>query len=196
MTMPKTGGGGAWDHVFTPRTTGERRYWLVKSEPDVFSFDDLMAAPKRTTQWNGVRNFVARNFLRDGMRTGDQVLYYHTGDEKAVVGICEVVREAYPDDTALDPKHEGFDPKSTRDKPTWYMVDLRGIKALAKPVTLAEIRKRKDLANMPLIRIGRLSVQPVSEAEWETIAGMAGGEGTREQGTGKVQMREGGTGKG
>lgn len=176
--MPSSAGGGAWDHVFTPRTKGERRSWLVKSEPDVFSFDDLMAAPKRTTQWNGVRNFVARNFMRDGMRAGDQVLYYHTGDEKAVVGICEVAKEAYPDDTAFDPEHDGFDPKSTRDKPLWFMVDLRGIKALAKPVTLAEIKKRKDLANMPLVRIGRLSVQPVSEAEWKIILELGRGTGT------------------
>src|SRR6187455_144105 len=90
--------GGAWAAVFTPRAPGERRYWLVKSEPSTFSFDDLMAAKNRTTQWDGVRNFVARNFMRDGMKAGDQVFFYHSSvNPQAIVGICEVAREAYPD---------------------------------------------------------------------------------------------------
>lgn len=173
--MPKkTSEGGAWDHVFTPRGKGERRYWLVKSEPDVFSFDHLMQAKNRTTQWNGVRNFVARNFLKEGMKTGDLVFYYHTGDEKAVVGICEVAREAYPDDTAFDPGNDGFDAKSTPEKPLWYMVDIRGVEPLPRPVTLAQIKARKELKDMPLVRIGRLSVQPVSAEEWKVIVGMGG----------------------
>lgn len=173
--MPKkTSEGGAWDHVFTPRSTGEHRYWLVKSEPDVFSFDHLMRARNRTTPWNGVRNFVARNFMKDGMKAGDLVFYYHTGAEKAVVGICEVAREAYPDDSAFDPTHDGYDPKSTPEKPLWYMVDIRAVEPLPRPVTLAQIKARKELKDMPLVRIGRLSVQPVSAAEWKVIVGMAG----------------------
>src|SRR5687767_3728209 len=92
--------GGAWDVVFAPRAPGEQRYWLAKSEPDVFSFDDLLRLHNKTTNWNGIRNFVARNFLRDGMKVGDRVFFYHSGDSPQIVGICEVVREAYPDATA------------------------------------------------------------------------------------------------
>ena len=100
---------GAWAEWFV-RRPGEVRYWLVKSEPEVFSFDDLMNAPKQTTCWDGVRNFAARNFLKDGMRKGDQVFYYHSmANPQAIVGICEVVKEGYPDSTALDPKHHHFD---------------------------------------------------------------------------------------
>jgi predicted RNA-binding protein with PUA-like domain len=150
-----------------------RRHWLVKSEPDVFSFDDLMAAPKRTTTWNGIRNFVARNSLRE-MKQGDGVFFYHSSTQPpAIVGICEVAREAYPDDTAFDAKSEGFDPKSDPAKPRWFMVDLRAVKPLPRPVTLAELKARKELAGMTLLRIGRLSVTPVTAQEWETIVGMA-----------------------
>src|SRR5438309_5722387 len=121
---------GAWASAFSPRKPGECRYWLVKSEPEVFSFDDLVASPKKTTSWNGVRNFTARNFLRDGMKTGDRVFFYHSSTKpQAIVGICEVVREGYPELTATDPKHEGFDPKSTKADPIWYMVDLRAVEA-------------------------------------------------------------------
>ena len=155
----------------TPAT--ERRYWLVKSEPDVFSFDDLMAAPKRTTAWNGIRNFVARNSLRE-MKQGDEVFFYHSSTQPpAIVGICEVVREAYPDDTAFDAKSEGFDEKSDPARPRWFMVDLRAVKPLARPVTLADLKARKELAGMTLLRIGRLSVTPVTSREWETILAMA-----------------------
>jgi predicted RNA-binding protein with PUA-like domain len=151
-------------------------YWLVKSEPDVFSFDDLMKAPKRTTSWNGVRNFTARNFMRDDMKEGDRVFFYHSSTKpQAIVGICEVVRDGYPDDTALDPKSEGFDPKATKDNPRWYMVDLRAVEPLDRPVTLAEIKANKALANMALVRLSRLSVGPVTEKEWETIRKMAAG---------------------
>lgn len=149
------------------------RFWLVKSEPDVFSFDDLMNAKDRTTPWNGVRNFVARNHLRDGMKLGDRVFFYHSGAAPAVVGICEIAREGYPDDTAFDPRSEGYDPRSTREKPAWYMVDLRAVERLPRAVTLAEIKQRKELANMALVRVGRLSVSPVTQTEWEVIGGMA-----------------------
>jgi predicted RNA-binding protein with PUA-like domain len=166
---------GAWDAALAPRAAGERRYWLVKSEPDVFSFDDLLRIHNKTTHWNGIRNFVARNFLRDGMRVGDRVFFYHSSTEPtAIVGICEVVRDGYPDDSAFDPASEGFDPKSDRDIPTWYMVDLRAVAQFTKPVTLAQIKERAELANMAMLRIGRLSVTPVSQKEWEAICALAG----------------------
>ena len=165
---------GAWASAFAPRARGERRYWLVKSEPDVFSFDDLLAAPKRTTHWNGVRNFTARNFMRDGMKKGDRVFFYHSSTKpQAIVGICEVVAEGYADSTATDPKHDGFDPKATKADPIWFMVDLRAVEALPRPVTLAEIKARKELATMALLRIGRLSVTPVTAKEWEVVCSMA-----------------------
>ena len=156
------------------RKSGERRYWLVKSEPEVFSFDDLVLAPKRTTHWDGVRNFAARNFLRDGMKLGDRVFFYHSmANPQAIVGICEVVREGYPDPTAFDKKSYGYDPDSKPDDPQWYMVDLRAVEQLPRPVTLIEIKARKELADMALVRIGRLSVTPVRAKEWETIVKMA-----------------------
>ncbi len=174
---PKTAtgkSGGAWADAFAPRYPGERRYWLVKSEPDVFSFDDLLRKHNKTTEWNGVRNFAARNFMKDGMKLGDRVFYYHSmSDAQAIVGICEVVREAYPDDTAFDPASEGYDPKSDRAAPTWYMVDLRAVAQFTRPVTLVEIKQRKELKGMALLRIGRLSVSPVSAAEWKIICDMA-----------------------
>jgi len=165
---------GAWDAVFAPRQPGERRYWLVKSEPDVFSFDDLLAAPSQTTKWNGVRNFAARNFLRDGMRLGDRVFYYHSGPSPAIVGIAEVARESYPDDTAFDPKSGGYDEKSDPASPSWFMVDLRAGERLKRPIPLSELKSRKELKDMALLRIGRLSVTPVSPAEWDVIMRMAG----------------------
>lgn len=166
--------GGAWDVFFAPRKQGERHYWLVKSEPEVFSFHDLLRLHNKTTHWNGVRNFAARNFMKDGMKNGDRVFFYHSmSDAQSIVGICEVVREGYPDDTAFDATSEGYDPKSDRDKPTWYMVDLRAVAQFTHPVTLAKIKERKALANMALLRIGRLSVTPVSPAEWEIICKMA-----------------------
>ena len=121
---------GKWASAFAPRKDGERRYWLVKSEPDVFSFDDLLRAERKTTVWDGVRNSVARNFIRDGMKTGDRVFFYHSGEAPGIVGICEVVRESYPDKTAFDPKHPNHDPKSNPDAPTWYVVDLRAVAQL------------------------------------------------------------------
>jgi predicted RNA-binding protein with PUA-like domain len=165
---------GAWAKWFT-RAPGERRYWLVKSEPTTFSFDHLVAAPGKTTGWDGVRNFVARNFMRDGMKKGDQVFFYHSStNPQAIVGLCEVAREAYGDATALDPKHHSHDPKSTPENPIWYQVDIKAVKKLTRPVTLSELKARKELANMALLRIGRLSVTPVSAEEWRIIMEMAG----------------------
>jgi predicted RNA-binding protein with PUA-like domain len=166
--------GGAWAAVFTPRAPGERRYWLVKSEPETFSFDDLMSAPGRITHWDGVRNFAARNFMRDGMNVGDQVFFYHSSvNPQAIVGICEVVREAYPDSTAFDSSHHGYDADSDPNDPTWVMVDLRAVERLARPVTLPELKAEPRLAGMALLRIGRLSVTPVTATEWEVIRGLA-----------------------
>ena len=167
-------GGGAWDWVFAPRRAGERRYWLVKSEPEVFSFDDLLGTPGRTTHWDGVRNHTARNFLRDGVKLGDEVFFYHSNaSPPGIVGTCEVVREGYPDHTAFDRDDAHFDPGSDRDNPTWYMVDVRAIDRLPRVVGLPELRARKDLADMALLRIGRLSVSPVTTGQWKTIQAMA-----------------------
>jgi len=164
-----------WAWVFTPRKAGEKRYWLVKSEPSTFSFDDLLARPDKTTFWDGVRNHTARTFMRDGMKVGDQVFFYHSNAEpSAIIGTCEVVREGYPDHTALDRNDPHFDPGSDPDDPTWYMVDLRAIRALPRSIPLPELRKRKELAQMALLRIGRLSVTPVRSAEWDVIMKMAG----------------------
>ena len=151
--------------------TAARRYWLVKSEPETFSFADLVASPNRTTGWDGVRNYQARNFMRDGMKRGDLVFFYHSStDPAAIVGVAEVAREAYPDPTALDAKHPHFDPKSRADAPTWVMVDLRAVEPLKHPLSLAELRTVKGLEKMTLLQKGsRLSVQPVTEQEWDII---------------------------
>ena len=154
-----------------------RQYWLVKSEPETFSFDDLLAAPGQTTHWDGVRNFAARNHLR-AMKKGDRVLFYHSSAKPtAVVGVAEVAREAYPDPTALDKKDPHFDPKSKADDPTWFMVDIKGVEALKRPVTLDEIKKVKALANMALIRLGRLSVQLVTPEEFEIVTRLGSASG-------------------
>jgi predicted RNA-binding protein with PUA-like domain len=166
--------GGAWAAVFAPRAPDERRYWLVKSEPSVFSFEDLLRAPGKTTTWDGVRNFAARNFLRDGMKLGDRVFFYHSmTDQQSIVGICEVVREGYPDATAFDAADPHYDPESDRTDPTWYVVDVRAVAQFTHPVTLVDIKQRPDLAGMALLRVGRLSVSPVSADEWDTICNMA-----------------------
>ena len=148
-----------------------RRYWLVKSEPDVFSFDDLLARPKQTTHWDGVRNYQARNTMRDDMKKGDLVFFYHSSaDPTGIVGVAEVVREGYPDPTALDPKDAHFDPKSKADAPSWYMVDIKGVQKFKRLVSLAELRTTKGLEKMTLLQKGsRLSVQPVTEKEWAII---------------------------
>ena len=156
-------------------TSPDPRHWLVKSEPDVFSFDDLMARPSRTTRWDGVRNYQARNTMRDDMKKGDLVFFYHSStDPAAIVGIAEVVREGYPDTTALDPADAHFDPKSKADAPTWYMVDLKGVERLPRPLSLAELRGVKGLEKMTLLQKGsRLSVQPVTATEWTVITKLA-----------------------
>lgn len=168
--------GGPWGKCFLPRAPGERRYWLVKSEPEVFSWDDLWRAPARTTPWDGVRNFAARNFLRDGMKKGDLVFFYHSmAAPQSIVGVCEVVREGYPDPTAFERGHYGYDADSSADDPTWFMVDLRAVEPLAAAVTLPAMKATKSLAQMALLRIGRLSVVPVTAVEWTVIVAMGQG---------------------
>ena len=165
---------GKWAHVFTPRAPGETRYWLIKSEPDVFSFQDLQAAPRQTTQWDSVRNTGARNFLRDGMKTGDLAFYYHSNAEPSgIVGICEVVREGYPDPTALDPSHDYYDPASVAATPTWFMVDVKAVEPLSRAVTLPELKASDELREMALLKVSRLSVVPVTAAEWQVVLRMS-----------------------
>jgi len=151
-------------------------YWLVKSEPESFSIDDLKKAPKKTTFWNGVRNYQARNMLRDEMKVGDEVLYYHSNAEPpCIVGLAKVVKEGYPDPTAVDPKSEYFDEKATKDNPRWFMVDLQFVRKFDKPLTLDDLRPIKALAKMELLRKGsRLSVQPVTKAEFEAVLKLVG----------------------
>ena len=148
-----------------------RRHWLLKTEPSVFSFDDLMAAPRRTTGWEGVRNYQARNYLRDEMKKGDGVLIYHSSAEPtAVVGTAEVIREGYPDPTQFERGDDHYDPDSSPDDPRWFEVEVRAVAKLPHPVTLERIKGTAQLAGMGLLRRGnRLSVQPVTEAEFRTI---------------------------
>ncbi|MEY4607978.1 MAG: hypothetical protein RL625_195 [Gemmatimonadota bacterium] len=152
------------------------RYWLLKSEPDVFSFADLQAATKKTTHWDGVRNYQARNTLRDEMKQGDRCFFYHSNAEPSgIAGICEVVREGYPDHTAFDKKDAHYDPKSKADAPTWYMVDVKAVKPFPRLISLGELREVSALKGMVLLQKGsRLSVQPVTKKEWGTICALAG----------------------
>lgn len=150
-------------------------YWLVKSEPDCFSVDDLAACPNQTTCWSGVRNFQARNFMRDGMKLGDQVFFYHSSaSPPAIVGLAEVAREAYPDATAWDAKDDHYDPKASPENPTWQMVDLRLKAIFPRPLGLDELRTLPALKDMELLRKGsRLSVQPVKAAEFAAVMRLA-----------------------
>lgn len=153
----------------------DRHYWLLKSDPESFSFDDLWRLPNRTTHWDGVRNFQARNFLRDEMKKGDLAFFYHSGgDDPGVVGIVEVVREGYPDHTAFDPKDPHFDPKSKKESPTWSMVDIHAVERFPRPVSLAEMRTKPELEGLPLLQKGnRLSVQRVGSTEWNAVVALS-----------------------
>jgi predicted RNA-binding protein with PUA-like domain len=157
-------------------STADRRYWLLKTEPSTFSFDDLWNAPKRTTFWDGVRNFQARNTMRDLMKPGDLVFIYHSStDPTGIAGIAEVVKGGYPDPTAFDPKDSHYDPKSKRESPSWFGVDVKAVKRLPEIITLERLRKTKGLEKMVLLQKGsRLSVQPVSADEWQVISRLAG----------------------
>ncbi len=146
------------------------RYWLMKSEPDEFSIDDLAAAPRRTAPWFGVRNYQARNFMRDRMRVGDGVFFYHSScEEPGIAGIAEVASNAYPDATQFDRKSAYFDPKSSRDAPRWLHVDVKLVRK-TRLVGLAELRRHSELAAMRVLARGnRLSITPVEPGEWEFI---------------------------
>jgi predicted RNA-binding protein with PUA-like domain len=153
------------------------RCWLVKTEPETYSIQDLADEPKKTTCWDGVRNYQARNFMRDDMKKGDAVLVYHSNaNPPAVVGVAKVVREAYPDHTAWDPADKHYDPKSTAENPRWFMVDLKLQKIFKRPLALPELREQKTLESMELLRKGsRLSVQPVTAEEFACIEKLAQG---------------------
>lgn len=155
--------------------THRRRYWLVKSEPNTFSIDDLARAPRQATCWDGVRNYQARNFMRE-MDVGDRVLFYHSNaDPPAVVGSAEVVKTAYPDDTQFDKRSNHYDATSTRDDPRWDMIDLKYREKFPTSLPLDRLRQEPRLKGMVLLRKGsRLSVQPVSEAEWRVVTQLAG----------------------
>jgi predicted RNA-binding protein with PUA-like domain len=154
------------------------RCWLMKSEPDVFSFDDLMRAEGRTTSWEGVRNYRARNFMKE-MELGDRVLYYHSNaDPPGVAGVAEVARLAYPDHTARDPSSDYYDPKATADKPIWEMVDIRAVAPLRRFVSLDELKADPRLAAMLVVQKGqRLSVMPVTSEELAVVIELGGGLG-------------------
>lgn len=148
------------------------KYWLIKSEPDAFSIDDLKNAPAKKEHWDGVRNYQARNFMRDEMSKGDPVFFYHSNcKEPGIVGIAEVASGAYPDHTAFDPDQKYFDPKSDPENPRWLMVDIRYKRKTRRLISLAEIKEHQDrLENFALVRRGnRLSVMPVSKEHWDFI---------------------------
>lgn len=151
------------------------RFWLMKSEPGVFSIDDLARSPKQTTSWEGVRNYQARNFMRE-MAVGDAVLFYHSNaDPPAIVGIAEIVRPAYPDDTQFERNSRYYDPDSSPSAPRWDMVDIKHRETFKAGLPLDRLRREPRLKGMELLRKGsRLSVQPVTEAQWEVVLELAG----------------------
>ena len=148
-------------------------YWLFKSEPDTFSIDDLAAAAKKTSAWDGVRNFQARNMLRDGMKKGDLAFFYHSSCAvPGIAGIVRIVRGGYPDPTAFDPQHHHFDAGSKREEPRWFAVDVRLVRKFKRIITLDELRRyaAKELADLVILRRGnRLSVTPVTQREWDFV---------------------------
>ena len=151
------------------------RYWLMKSEPGEYSLDDLKNEPDQTEHWDGVRNYQARNFMRDDMQVGDGVLFYHSGKKPEVVGTARVVRTSYPDHTAWDPDNSHFDPKSTPHNPIWFMVDVKFASEFDTPIPLKSLRDVPALKDMTLLRRGnRLSVMPVTKKEFDTIVKLGG----------------------
>lgn len=147
-------------------------YWLMKSEPSTFSIKDLEKAPKKTTHWEGVRNYQARNFLRDQIKAGDQVFFYHSSTEvPAIVGTAEVVKNGYPDPSQFDPQSKYFDETSDPKNPRWYVVDIKHQKTFLNPVSIQALREIPALSEMKLLQKGmRLSVQPVTASEWKAIS--------------------------
>lgn len=153
------------------------QYWLMKSEPDSFSIDHLRAAPRRTSCWDGVRNYQARNMLRDAMQVGDQAFFYHSScPQPGIAGIMCISRAAYPDHTALDPDNHHYDPKSTPDNPRWYMVDVTLVEKFPRIISLAELRSSPALDGMQILKRGnRLSITPVTTAEWRAVLALLKG---------------------
>lgn len=151
------------------------QYWLMKSEPDTFGIDDLIARPQQTEPWDGVRNYQARNMMRDDMRIGDKAFFYHSNcAEPGIVGIAAIVKAAYPDVTALDPGSKYFDPKATPDNPRWYRVDVRFERRFARTVSLHAMKQHPGLTGMAVLARGsRLSITPVDPAHWQIILGLA-----------------------
>lgn len=149
-------------------------YWLFKSEPEEFSLDDLYASPKRTAMWDGVRNYQARNMMRDQMRVGDEGFFYHSNCKvPGIVGIVEVVKGGYPDPTAFDPEDKHYDPKSDPEDPRWYCVDVKYRRRLGRVIPLTELKANPALREMALVRRGnRLSVMPVDDDAWRAILEM------------------------
>jgi predicted RNA-binding protein with PUA-like domain len=147
------------------------KYWLMKSEPDVFGIDDLQNAPEKNEPWDGVRNFQARNMMRDDMNAGDLAFLYHSNcKEPGIAGIMEIVRAGYPDMTAFDSNARYFDPKSDPANPRWYRVDVRYVRKLKRVITLSELKEHPEVTGLPLVRRGnRLSVMPVSRQQWKFI---------------------------
>ena len=148
------------------------QYWLIKSEPDAFSIDDLKKA--KVEPWDGIRNYQARNFMRDQMKKGDKVFFYHSScAEPGIVGICQVASTPYPDSTAFDPKAKYYDPKSDPENPRWMLVDVKFVRKLKHPITLTELKQVPELEQMQLLKRGnRLSIMPVAEDQWEFIINM------------------------
>jgi len=151
-------------------------YWLLKSEPDAFSIDDLRNMPGKKDHWDGIRNYQARNMMRDDMKKGDMAFFYHSScPVPGIVGTVEIVREAYDDHTALDPKSKYYDSKATQENPRWCMVDVKYRKKFKQIITLADLKKNKKLSGMTLLKKGnRLSIMPVSASEWKSILAMTG----------------------
>jgi len=147
------------------------RHWLMKSEPNAFSIDTLTKKPNQTEHWDGVRNYQARNLLRDQLQVGDLAFFYHSNCETpGIVGIMEVVRAGYSDHTAFDPRSNHFDPQSDPSKPRWFMVDVKYVRHTRRIISLAELKQHDALENMPLVQKGnRLSISPVTDAQWEYI---------------------------
>ena len=150
------------------------KYWLMKTEPSVFSWDDLRSHPAQTTQWEGVRNYQARNFMRDQMKVDDLVFFYHSAiKQPAIMGTAQVVREAYPDPFAFDKESPYYDPKSNPDNPRWVTVDIQYRSGFQEPITLDELKQVQGLESMMLLRKGsRLSVQPILPEEWKTVCNL------------------------
>ena len=150
-------------------------YWLMKSEPEEYSIDDLEHDPKGWEHWDGVRNYQARNFMRDQMKKGDKVFFYHSNcDVPGIVGIAKVCRTAYPDHTAFDPDDKHYDPKSDPENPRWFMVDVTFVRKTKRTISLRELKENADaLPDFPLLRRGnRLSIMPVAKEHWQTILKM------------------------